>query len=144
VTGKKRRGAPLGNQNARTHGFYARSASPEEQEALKDASSVEGLDQEIALLRLRISAAARDPRHYHMIIPGMSLLARLLQARYRMGYGKQARLESAIRTVIRDVLLPLGIAPSGIPEGSPAQNNPDQIPSESGRRLFTKNNPAST
>ena len=43
-----KRGAPAGNQNARKHGFYSRVLDEEEQLDFEQATSVEGLDDEIA------------------------------------------------------------------------------------------------
>ena len=47
-----KRGAPKGNQNARKHGFYSRALTEAEKVELEEASYVEGVDQEIALLRI--------------------------------------------------------------------------------------------
>ena len=51
---KRRRGAPLENQNARTHGFYSSSLRDKEREPLQNAVYLKDLQGEIALLRLRI------------------------------------------------------------------------------------------
>ena len=70
----RRRGAPPGNQNARKCGFYAKTLSPEDQSRLLNAAEVEGLDQEVALLRARISAAAENPSQSAFLLSDISLL----------------------------------------------------------------------
>ena len=44
-------GAPLGNQNARVHGFYSKKAPFYRQEVIDEAAELEGLDAEIAFMR---------------------------------------------------------------------------------------------
>jgi|GEM_PF-6518470 len=51
---KKKRGAPEGNQYARKHGFYSHVLSESEQADYELATRVEGIDEEIALLRVKI------------------------------------------------------------------------------------------
>jgi uncharacterized protein YjcR len=51
---EKKRGAPRGNQNARKHGFYSRVLDDAEELDFEQATEVEGLDEEIALLRVKI------------------------------------------------------------------------------------------
>ena len=45
----RRRGAQPGNQNARKHGFYSSTLSPEQQESLEEAAALKDLQSEIAL-----------------------------------------------------------------------------------------------
>jgi len=52
---KRKEGAPKGNQNARKHGFYARVFDEAEELDFELASGVDGIDDEIALLGLRLS-----------------------------------------------------------------------------------------
>jgi len=109
---KRRPGGQPGNQNGRTHGFYSKTLNPEMRRGLDAAAGVEGLDQEIALLRLKISAFAGNPDHYRLLIPGMSLLSRLLRTRQKLGYDTQDQLQAAVRNVLRDLPLPAGFSPS--------------------------------
>ena len=53
---KKKGGAPEGNQYARKHGFYSHIMSEEEQMDFDLATQVEGIDEEIALLRVKIKS----------------------------------------------------------------------------------------
>jgi hypothetical protein len=64
-TNRTGRGAPEGNQYARKHGFYSRVLDVDEQMDFEQATCVEGLDNEIALLRTqdKIRFKARPGKH---------------------------------------------------------------------------------
>jgi uncharacterized protein YjcR len=49
-----KRGAPRGNQNACKHGFYSQVLNEAEQLELERAKGIEGIAEEIALLRVKI------------------------------------------------------------------------------------------
>lgn len=109
-TEKVKRGAPRGNQNARKHGFYSRVLDDDEQRDLKLAVCVDGLDEEIALLRTKIKAVLRhDPDNFKLIMQAMAALARLVRTRYNISQRDKQGLKEAIANVLRDVALPLGI-----------------------------------
>ena len=106
----KGRGAPLGNQNARTHGFYSKVLDEEQQREYTQAVEVEGLDSEIALLRVKIkSLVARDPENIDLITQGTNALARLTMTKYNINKTDKQGLREAIGNVLKDVALPLGI-----------------------------------
>ncbi len=57
TTGRsKRRGPPLGNQNAREHGCYSSALSPAQQALLPRAKHISGLNDEIAVARIRLAS----------------------------------------------------------------------------------------
>ena len=58
---RRRRGAPIGNQNARTHGFYSSRFTKKELDSLQDAVRLNDLQGEIALLRLKIRRIVANP-----------------------------------------------------------------------------------
>ena len=107
---KKPSGGQPGNQNARTHGFYSHSVNPKHRKKLRAAADMKGLDQEIALLRAKISDFSEDPEYYRLILPGIALLSRLLLARQKLGYDKQDGLLEAVGNVLRDIVLPVGMS----------------------------------
>ena len=105
-----KRGAPKGNQNARKHGFYSRSLDDTERIDFARATEVEGIDDEIALLRVKIKSILRnDPDNIKLIMQATSTLARLIRTRYNIGKEDKKGLTEAIGNVLRDVALPLGI-----------------------------------
>jgi len=108
--GKRKRGAPKGNQNARKHGFYSKVLDEAERLDFELASGVNGMDDEIALLRVKIkSILEHDPENIKLIMEATNTLARLLKARYNISKEQKKGLKEAIGNVLRDVALPLGI-----------------------------------
>ena len=107
---KRKRGAPKGNQNARKHGFYSRVLDEAEQLDFELASGVEGIDDEIALLRVKIkSILEKDPENINLIMRATNTLATLVKTRYKITKEQRKGLKEAIGNVLRDVALPLGI-----------------------------------
>ena len=108
--GEKKRGAPRGNQNARKHGFYSRVLSEAERQDFEQATTVEGVDDEIALLRVRIkSVVANDPDNIKLIMQATGILARLLRTKNNIDKKDKQGLKAAIGNVLKDIALPLGI-----------------------------------
>ena len=106
----RKRGATKGNQNARKHGFYSRVLDEAERFDFEVATTVEGLDEEIALLRVKIKSLLEyDPENMKLIMQAATTLARLIRTRYNIGKEDKEGLKEAIGNVLRDVALPLGI-----------------------------------
>ena len=106
----KRRGAPPGNQNARTHGFYSRVLDEKEQRDYERATEVEGIDSEVALLRVKIqSLIARDPENVRLINQVTNTLARLIMTKYSISKTDKQGLKEAIQNVFKDIAFPLGV-----------------------------------
>ena len=107
---ERKRGAPKGNQNARKHGFYSKVLDEAEQLDFELATGVEGIDDEIALLRVKIkSILENDPENIKLIMQATNALARLVKTRYNITKEQKKGLKEAIGNVLRDVALPLGI-----------------------------------
>jgi len=105
-----KRGAPRGNQNARKHGFYSKVLDEVEQADFNTATRVEGIDEEIALLRVKIkSLITHDPDNIKLIMQATNTLARLVRTKYNISKQDKQGLKEAIGNVLRDIALPLGI-----------------------------------
>ena len=105
-----KRGAPKGNQNARKHGFYSKVLDEAERLDFERATGVEGIDDEVALLRVKIkSLVEHDPENIRLIMQVTNTLARLVRTRYSISKEDKKGLKEAIGNVLRDVALPLGI-----------------------------------
>jgi len=105
-----KRGAPKGNQNARKHGFYSKVLDETEKLDFEIASSVDGIDDEIALLRVKIkSVLEHDPENIKLIMRATNTLERLIRTKYNITKDQKKGLKEAIGNVLRDVALPLGI-----------------------------------
>ena len=109
-TANGKAGAKKGNQNARKHGFYSKVLDDSERADYQRAIDVEGLDSEIALLRVKIkSLVARDPDNVRLIMQATNALVRLVQTRYNIAKSDKQGLREAITGVLRDVAVPLGV-----------------------------------
>ena len=105
-----KRGAPKGNQNARKHGFYSKVLDETEKLDFEIASSVDGIDDEIALLRVKIkSVLEHDPENIKLIMRATNTLERLIKTKYNITKDQKKGLKEAIGNVLRDVAIPLGI-----------------------------------
>ena len=106
----RKRGAPKGNRNARKHGFYSKVLDEVEQLDFELASGVEGIDDEIALLRVKIkSILENEPENVRLIMQVTNALERLIRTRYNITKDQRKGLKEAIGNVLKDVALPLGI-----------------------------------
>ena len=107
---KKKKGPPKGNQNARTHGFYSKVFDEAEKIDFEIAAGVEGIDDEIAMLRVKIkSVLEKDPENINLIMQATNTLAGLVKTHYQITREQRKGLREAISNVLRDVALPLGI-----------------------------------
>ncbi|MFC1875519.1 hypothetical protein ACFLY3_05185 [Chloroflexota bacterium] len=106
----RKRGGQPDNQNARKHGFYSRVLDEAEQLDFELATDVEGIDDEIALLRTKIKSVLRhSPERIDIIMQATNTLARLVRTKYNISKEDKRSLKEAIANVLRDVALPLGI-----------------------------------
>jgi hypothetical protein len=107
---KRKRGAPKGNQNARKHGFYSKVLDEAEQLDFELAKGVDGIDGEIALLRVKIkSLLENDPENIKLLMRATESLARLIKTKYNISKEQKQGLKEAIGNVLRDIAIPLGI-----------------------------------
>jgi hypothetical protein len=108
---ERKKSAPKGNQNAAKHGFYAKVLDEAEQLDFELASGVEGIDDEIALMRVKIKSLLEDePENIRLIVQMANALERLVRTRYNITREQKKGLKEAIGNVLRDIALPLGIA----------------------------------
>jgi hypothetical protein len=110
MTGKKRSGAPKGNQNARKHGFYSQVLDEAQTLRLQEAREVEGIDEEIAVLRVKLlSLIDEHPDRVDLQMVAASTIARLIRTRHSINAGQKKSLKDAITKVLTEVAVPLGI-----------------------------------
>ena len=107
---KRKRGAPKGNQNARKHGFYSKVLDEAEQLDFELAAGVEGFDDEIALLRVKIkSLLENDPENIKLLMAATTTLANLVKMKYKITKEQKQGLKEAIENVLKDIAIPLGL-----------------------------------
>ena len=107
--GKKTK-VPGGSQSVKKTGFYARVLDEAEKLDFELASGVDGIDDEIALLRVKIkSIMGDDPKNLKLLVEATNALERLIRTRYKITKEQRKGLKEAIGNVLKDIALPLGI-----------------------------------
>jgi len=90
--------------------FYGPSMSEAEQEALEAAHEVEGLTDEIAMLRVKLMTAIDEhPENLKLLEAGINMLVRAVAAQYRLSPKAKGELADSITAVLNnlgDQLLP--------------------------------------
>ena len=97
-------------QSVNKQGFYSKVLDEAEKLDFELASGVDGIDNEIALLRVKIkSILGDDPKNIKLLIDMTNALERLIRTRYKITREQRKGLKEAIGNVLRDIALPLGI-----------------------------------
>jgi len=103
-------GAQPKNQNAKKHGFYSRALTEAEKLQLDEAGFVEGLDEEIALLRVKLrELVENEPARIDLHLEAANTIARLIRTRYQITSEQKRSLKDAITKVLTEIAVPLGI-----------------------------------
>ncbi|MPZ48343.1 MAG: hypothetical protein GEU75_03360 [Dehalococcoidia bacterium] len=92
--------------------FYGEALSKAERLDLPAALKIEGMDEEIAVLRLRLRTAIEErPDDIELMFRGIGLIVRTVAARYRLSKQAERDLDSSLAGVVRTLgdLLPGGL-----------------------------------
>jgi len=93
-----------------SRGFYSRALDEAEKVELEEASQVEGIDQEIALLRLKLrELVEHEPDRIDLHFQAANTIARLVRTRYQTTKEQKRSLKEAVTKVLTEVAVPLGI-----------------------------------
>ena len=102
--------AATGKGTRRRRSFYASVLDQAEALELEEALDVEGVSDEIALLRVKIqSLLENDPDNVKLLLDATNALARLVKTRYSLEKEQGKGLKEAIGNVLKDIALPLGV-----------------------------------
>lgn len=100
---KTKRTRPPGRKKL-AHEFYASVMDAAERIELEEASDVEGLDGEIAVLRMRLrKAVGEHPEDLALMLRGVDLLVKAVSARYKLSKEAEEDLSESIAGVVRGV-----------------------------------------
>ena len=92
--------------------FYGSALDAAERIELAEAAEVEGLDKEIAVLRMKLrDVLVNRPEELQLMLRGIELLVKAVSARYRLSKDAEEDLAGSIAGVVRGVgelLLPEG------------------------------------
>jgi hypothetical protein len=91
--------------------YYARILDEAERLDFETASGVEGIDEEIALLRMKIrKILEKDPDNIKLLMAANEILTRMVKVRYKMNQSQHNGLREGLTNIIKDIAVPLGIA----------------------------------
>ena len=97
-----------GRSNPR--GFYSRALDEAEKVEFEEASQIEGIDEEIALLRVKLRELVENqPDRIDLHFAAANTIARLVKTRYQISKEQKKSLKEAITKVLTEVAVPLGI-----------------------------------
>ena len=81
--------------------FYTKALSQAEQIALEEALQVDGIDQEIGLLRLRLQRIVEEhPEDLELMFRGAALLSRLVMTKFNLSKADAADLAETIQRAV--------------------------------------------
>ncbi len=84
--------------------FYRGVLDAAEQEHLESAAAAEGLDDEVALLRVLLRREIEThPENLRLVLQGMTLLVRAVAIRYRLAPADQDALQARIVDAVQEI-----------------------------------------
>jgi hypothetical protein len=90
--------------------FYGQALKEAERLELEEARGIEGIDEEIAILRVKLReliVAAPDKFDLHLRLA--TTIARLVTTRYNISKEQKKSLKEAITKVLTEIAIPLGV-----------------------------------
>ena len=98
------------NQKSKGQGFYAQALSEAEKLVLEEARAIEGLDEEIAMLRVKLrQLIGSDPDSFDLHLKVTNTIARLVGIRYDISKEQKKSIREAITRVLTEIAIPLGV-----------------------------------
>jgi hypothetical protein len=90
--------------------FYGQALNEAERLELEEASGVEGIDEEIAILRVKLrELIVAAPEKFDLHLKLATTIARLVTARYNITKEQKKSLKEAITRVLTEIAIPLGV-----------------------------------
>ena len=112
---KTKRGGQKGNRNACKHGFYSGTLSSAETSQLWNITNLEGVDPEIAFIRVKLQSSLQyDPGNRRVIREASRLLVKWYSANYRLDPTDR----NYLKTVVENLLEIASMRQSASPHGS--------------------------
>lgn len=92
------------------YGFYGRALDEAERLELEEARGIEGLDEEIAMLRVKLrELMVTEPERFDLQLKTVNTIARLVTTRYNITKEQKRSLKEAIAKVLTEIAIPLGV-----------------------------------
>ena len=100
---KRKRGGQAGNRNAYKHGFYAGSLSPAEICEFWNIINKEGLEPELAALRVKLrSVLGHDPGNRRVLREASKLIAGWYSSKYRLDKTDSLAVKKFVRGILQN------------------------------------------
>ena len=91
-------------------GFYGKALDEAEKLELEEARGIEGIDEEIAILRVKLrDIMVANPEKFEIHLKIVNAIARLVTTRYNITKEQKKSLKEAVTRVLTEIALPLGI-----------------------------------
>ena len=111
---KRKRGGQNANRNARKHGFYSATLSPAETRQLRNITNLEGVDPEIAFIRVKLQSSLQyDPGNRRVIREASRLLVKWYSANYRLDPTDRNYLKTVVENLLEIASLRQSASPHG-------------------------------
>ena len=102
---KRKRGGQPGNRNAVRHGFYSSNLTPREIRELLKVLEREGIDREVAVMRIKLKHALRlAPGNRRLLVEASRLLAK----RYALTYQVDGREKTVLKKAFHRIFERIG------------------------------------
>ena len=96
--------------DARKPGFYSDVMNQTGKKNFEQAVSLDGIDEEIALLRVKIKGLVEhDSNDIKLIMRAVDSIGRLARIKYSIGKNDKKGLLDAVGNVLKDIVLPVGM-----------------------------------
>lgn len=94
----------------RKPGFYGKALDEAEKLELEEARGIEGIDEEIAILRVKLrELIVAKPERFDLHLKMATTIARLVTTRYNITREQKKSLKEAITKVLTEIAIPLGV-----------------------------------
>jgi hypothetical protein len=117
---KRKRGGQKGNRNACKHRFYSGTLSPAERSQLWNITNLEGVDPEVAFIRVKLqSSLQHDPGNRRVIREASRLLVKWYSANYWLDPTDRSHLKAVVEGLLETVSMHQSAGLQGVkPNGS--------------------------
>jgi|WetSurMetagenome_2_1015567.scaffolds.fasta_scaffold131743_2 hypothetical protein len=100
----------VSNKDKKTS-LYVEALQAAEKLDFEAEDNVDSIDDEIKLMRIKIkSLLMNEKQDIKLIMQATKIVAKLVEERYNMSKGQNKGLTGAIKNLIKDVGLPVGVA----------------------------------
>jgi len=111
---KRKRGGQKGNRNARKHGFYSGTLSPAETSQLWNITNLEGIDPEIAFIRVKLQSSLQyDSGNRRVIREASRSLVKWYSANYRLDPTDRNYLKAVVESLLEIASIRESASPHG-------------------------------